>query len=59
MVSKNLLRKQDNYRGKLLKQLEKQGKVIKMEWDQIITLCVVAALIAVEYFKPGTISKEG
>ena len=43
----------------LLKQLEKQGRATKMEWDQIITLCVVAALIAVEYFKPGTISKEG
>ena len=29
-----------------------------MEWDQIITLCVVAALVAVEYFKPGTITSK-
>ena len=29
-----------------------------MEWDQIITLCVVAALVAVEYFRPGMGDKK-
>ncbi len=29
-----------------------------MEWNQIITLCVVAALIAVEYFRPGTLTSK-
>ena len=29
-----------------------------MEWDQIITLSVVAVLVAVEYFKPGTITSK-
>jgi len=29
-----------------------------MEMNQIITLCVVAALIAVEYFKPGTLTSK-
>ena len=29
-----------------------------MEWNQFITLCVVAALVAVEYFRPGTITSK-
>ena len=29
-----------------------------MEWDQIITLCVVAVLVAVEYFSPGTLTSK-
>ena len=29
-----------------------------MEINQIITLCVVAALVAVEYFRPGTIASK-
>ena len=29
-----------------------------MEMNQIITLCVVAALIAVEYFRPGTLTSK-
>ena len=29
-----------------------------MEWDQIITLCVVTALIVVEYFRPGTLTSK-
>ena len=29
-----------------------------MEINQIITLCVVAVLVAVEYFRPGTIINE-
>ena len=58
MVSKNLSKKPDNYLGKLLKQLEKLGRVIKMEMNQIITLCVVAILVAIEYFKPGTLTSK-
>ena len=29
-----------------------------MEMNQIITLCVVTALIAIEYFKPGTLTSK-
>ena len=29
-----------------------------MEWDQFITLSVVAVLVAVEYFKPGTFTSK-
>ena len=29
-----------------------------MEWDQIISLSVFAALVAIEYFKPGTITSK-
>ncbi len=29
-----------------------------MEMNQIITLCVVAALVAIEYFKPGTLTSK-
>ena len=29
-----------------------------MEMNQIITLCVVIALIAVEYFRPGTLTSK-
>ena len=29
-----------------------------MEWDQIITLCVVAVLVAVENFRPGTLTSK-
>ena len=29
-----------------------------METNQIISLCVVAALIAVEYFRPGTLTSK-
>ena len=29
-----------------------------MEMNQIITLCVVAALIAVEHFRPGTLTSK-
>ena len=29
-----------------------------MEWDQIITLSVFAALVAIEYFRPGTLTSK-
>ena len=29
-----------------------------MEINQIITLCVVAILVAIEYFKPGTLTSK-
>jgi hypothetical protein len=29
-----------------------------MEWNQIISLSVFAALVAVEYFKPGTFTSK-
>ena len=29
-----------------------------MEWNQIITVCVVTALVAIEYFRPGTLTSK-
>ena len=29
-----------------------------MEWNQIITVCVVIALVAIEYFRPGTLTSK-
>ena len=29
-----------------------------MELEQIITLCVVTVLVAVEYFRPGTLTSK-
>ena len=29
-----------------------------MEWNQIITVCVVTVLVAIEYFKPGTLTSK-
>ena len=29
-----------------------------MEWNQIITVCVVTVLVAIEYFRPGTLTSK-
>ena len=29
-----------------------------MEWNQIIIVCVVTVLVAIEYFRPGTFTSK-